>query len=170
VKRRRPLPLFRCIEPDVYLIDTSAWLNIDSRTDSDDLWKLIISLIEQGRIVACAQVLGELRDDPIYRSRLKPYERALQAGDRSGDDIAYLKHVGKVTHDHPAMSKAMGWKTPADPYVVALAELENYVVVSDETTAIKRSRKIPGVCQQRQIRCITLDEFVACAGAEPEAG
>jgi uncharacterized protein DUF4411 len=167
VKRRRSLPLFKCIEPDVYLIDTSAWLNIDLRSDSQDVWKLITWLIEQGRIVACAQVLTELRADPIYKSRLKPYERALQAGDRSGDDIAYLQHVGRVTHDHPAMSKATGWKTRADSYVVALAELEGYIVVSDETTGVKRNRKIPGACQKRGICCITLEEFVVRVSAEP---
>lgn len=114
MKRRQSLPLFRSIEPDAYLLDTSAWLNIDSRKDSEGVWRLVVTLIEQGRIFACAQVLAELRDDPIYASRLKPYERALQAGDRNSDDVAYLQHVGKITHDHPAMSKATGSKTPAE--------------------------------------------------------
>jgi hypothetical protein len=162
VKRRHPLPLFRSIEPDIYLIDTSAWLNIDPRPDAEDVWRLVVTLIEQGRIVVCAQVLGELRDNPIYVPRLKPYERALQAGDHNGDDVAYLQHVGKITHDHPAMSKATGSKTPADPYVVALAELEGYVVVADESTK-RPNRKIPGVCQQRGIRCITLAQFISAA-------
>ena len=162
MKRRHPLPLFRSIEPDIYLIDTSAWLNIDSRPDAEDVWRLVVTLIEQGRIVVCAQVLGELRDDPIYVPRLKPYERALQAGDHNSDDVAYLQYVGKITHDHPAMSKATGSKTPADPYVVALAELQGYVVVADESTK-RPNRKIPGVCQQRGIRCITLAQFISAA-------
>jgi hypothetical protein len=160
VKRRHPTTLFSSTEPDIYLIDTSAWLNIDSRKDSEDVWRLIVALIEQGRIVACAQVLGELRHSPIYMSRLKPYERALTAGDQNSDDPDYLLLVGKITHEHPAMSGATGTKTPADPYVVALAELEHYVVVCDES--MKRpSRKIPGVCLKRGIRCITLPEFIA---------
>jgi hypothetical protein len=122
VKRRRPLPLFQSIEPDVYLIDTSAWFNIDSRTDSEDVWMLITAFIEQGRIVAWAPVIAELRDDPLYALRLKGHEAAIQIGDRNSDDIAYVQHVGKITHDHPGMSKARGSKTLADPYVVALAE------------------------------------------------
>jgi hypothetical protein len=168
VKRRHSLPLLQPILPDVYLIDTSAWLNIDSRTDSEDVWGLVIALIEQGRIVACAQVLGELRDDPIYMLRLKPYERALQAGDHNSDDPAYLQRVGKITHDHPGMSKATGWKTPADPYVVALAELEGYVVVADETITKRPNRKIPGVCLQRGIRCLTLAQFISAASGTIE--
>jgi hypothetical protein len=58
------------------------------------------------------------------------------------------------------MSKATSAKTPADPYVVALAERENYVVVADESM-VRKNRKIPGVCAQRKIRCISLEQFVA---------
>ncbi len=159
VKRRRSLPLWRSVEPDVYLIDTSSWLNIESRADSEDAWRLVVDLIEQGRIVACAQVLGELRENPMYGSRLKQYEEALQAGDRNSDDPDYLLHVGRITHGYPNMCKATGAKTPADPYVVALAELEGYVVVADESTK-RQNRKIPGVCQQRGIRCTTLAQFI----------
>lgn len=153
MKRRRSLPLFHSIEPDVYLIDTSAWLNIDSLADSSEVWRLIEVLIEQGRIVVCASVLGELRGNPIYMLRLRPYEEALRAGDR--DDPDYLMHVGRITHAYPSMSRATGLKTPADPYIIALAELEHYVVVADESTK-RPNRKIPGVCQQLGIRCLTL--------------
>jgi Domain of unknown function (DUF4411) len=160
MKRRRSLPLFQPLEPDVFLIDTSSWLNIDRHPNSEEIWTAITVLIEQGRIVACAQVLAELRDNPMYLFRLKPYEKALQAGDRGSEDVAYLQHVGRVTYEHPAMSKATGFRTPADPYIVALAELEKYVVVADETRTRRPNRKIPGVCQKRGIRCLTLREFV----------
>jgi len=129
---------------------------------------MVRALIGQGRIVACAQVLAELHDDPVYILRLKPYERALLAGDRMSSDIEYLQHVGKITHDYPSMSKATSFKTPADPYVVALAELEGYVVVADEKCSNRPNRKIPGVCQQRRIRCMTLDEFIAANSKKPE--
>jgi acyl-CoA-binding protein len=164
-KRPRP-PLFKSIEPDVYIIDTSAWLNIDGRHDTEELWTAIIVLIEQGRIVTPAQVLAELHENPIYLLRLKAYEKALQAGDRNSDDPEYLQHVGKVTFDHPAMSRATSRKTPADSYVVALAELETYVVVADETCAKRPNRKIPGVCQKRGIRCLTLTEFAIAIRSE----
>jgi len=131
---------------------------------------MIVELIEQGRIVACAQVIDELREGAIYMTRIKPFERALRAGDRNSDDIAYLQHVGKVTYDHPGMCRAAGWKTRADPYVVALAELEDYVVVTDETSMKRPNRKIPGVCQKRGIRCITLAQLIAAVSAERKEG
>ena len=163
MKKRHPMPLFRAIEPDVYVIDTSAWLNIEQRSDSTDVWCLIGKLVERGRIVACAAVLSEMRDDPIYLTRILEYETALQAGDRSSDDADYLMHVGKITHQHPGMSGARGAKTKADPYVIALAELEKYVVVADETCTHRPNKKIPGVCKERGIPCMNLDEFIAAA-------
>lgn len=161
--RRATGPLFRSTEPDNYLIDTSALSNIDTREDSEKVWALIVKLIEQGRITICAQVLGEVRDNPYYKSRIKPYEQAIQAGDRNSNDVEYLSYVGQITYDHPAMSKARSEKNPADPYVVALAALEGYVVVADETRNKRPSRKIPGVCDKLvpPVRCLTLDEFVA---------
>jgi hypothetical protein len=161
MKRRARLPLLRHLEPVCYVIDTSAWVNIDNRLDAEDVWQLIIRLIAESRIVACARVLDELRDNPLYLKRLKPYEKALQAGERASDDPEYLAMLGRITYEHPAMCKASGVKTQADGYVVALAELDHYTVVADETTAKRPNRKIPGVCQQRGINCISLDQFVS---------
>src|SRR5262249_31431303 len=99
--------------------------------------------------------------------RLKPYEAALQARDRN-NDADYLSHVGKITHKYPGMSKPTGRKTPADPYVVALADFDGYVVVADESTNNRPNRKIPGVCALRQIRCLTLAQFVEEADPDEE--
>ena len=157
--RRSQVPLLQSFLPDDYLFDTSAWLNIDLRLDRDDVWTIIARLIRQGRLFTCAQVLAEVRDDPIYLLRLKPYEKALLVGDRDSNDMDYLLSVGRITHDYPSMCKATGRKTPADPFVIALAEMEGYVVVADESKK-RPSRKIPGVCAIRGVRCIDLSEFV----------
>jgi hypothetical protein len=162
--RRRSQPgLFDSDEPDVYCVDTSSWGNIDKRPDRDEVWKLIVGLIERGRIVACPEVLEELRnyDHALYVARFKPYERALQAGARKSNDMDYLAHVGRITFDHPEMSRATSTRNHADAYVVALAELEGYVVVADESCKKRPNRKIPGVCKKRNIRCLTLSELVA---------
>jgi hypothetical protein len=158
MKKRESLPLFQALEPEVYLIDTSAWLNIGSHPECEKIWRIIISLIEKGRIVACSEVIEELHNDNIYLRRLKEYEKALQAGDRN--DIEFLMEVGRITYAYPSMSRATGSKTPADPYVVALARLERYVVVADESRK-RPNRKIRGACDQLGIKCLSLEEFVA---------
>ena len=159
MKRRRPLPLFEKTEPKVYLFDTSAWLDIESLPKCDEIWAAIRSLVNDGRVSTCAQVLGELRDDSIYLLRIKPMEKALLNGDASGGDIEFLQRVGRITHDFPSMSKATGTKTPADPYVVALAQMNKYTVVADESKR-RKNRKIPGVCEQLGICCVTLKGFI----------
>jgi hypothetical protein len=53
-------------------------------------------------------------------------------------------------------------RTKADPFVIALAELLNYTVVTDETTARRPSRKIPHVCGKRGVLCICLAEPLEC--------
>jgi hypothetical protein len=159
MKRRASSPLFRDIEPVVYLFDTSAWLDIEAHIKCEAIWDAIRRLADDGRAVTCAQVVAEIRDDPIYEARIKPLEKVLLTGDGNGSDPVYLQHVGKITHDFPGMCKARGWKTPADPYVVALAQMENYTVVADENMR-RKNRKIPGVCLQLRIRCLTLAKFI----------
>jgi hypothetical protein len=148
--------LLTALEPDVYVIDTSSWLNLEERPDFEDAWQIVVSLTQEGRVVVCAQVFAELRATSIMEL-LKPYEKELKAGDRN--DPEYLMHVGRITHAHPSMSRATSRKTPADPYIVALAECENFVVVTDES-ARHPARKIPGVCAMRKIRCMNLDQFI----------
>lgn len=161
MKRRPSFPLFQQLEPIVYLFDTSAWLDIEPLPRRDAIWSAIRSLTDEGRIVTCAQVVTELRDDPIYLTRIKPIEPALLAGDSNGADPSYLLRVGKITWDFPGMCKARGSKTLADPYVVALAQMENYTVVADESMRGRKNRKIPGVCAKLGIRCINLTKFIA---------
>jgi len=160
MKRRASFPLFHKIEPVVYLFDTSAWLDIEPLPRREAVWATIRRLTDEGRVVTCAQVLAELREDPIYLARIKPLEQALLTGDGNGGDPVYLQRVGRITHDFPGMCRAMGSKTPADPYIVALAQMENYTVIADENMK-RKNRKIPGVCLQLGIACWTLSKFIA---------
>jgi hypothetical protein len=152
------LPLFQDTEP-VYVIDTSAWLNIDSRPDAAQVWDLIDSLINKGRIVVPRDVIRELRDNPIYKSHVKLHEPVLLASDH-GEDPMFLQRVGIIVNKYPGMSKARGTRTPADPFIIAFAEMHGCIVVCDETTTKRRNRKIPTVCADRKIKCLTLNEFV----------
>src|SRR5260370_19689992 len=81
MKRRPTFPLFEKTEPDLYLFDTSVWLNVESRRNCETVWALIKRRVEEGRIFTCAQVLQELHGDPIYLVRIKPLEKALLSGD-----------------------------------------------------------------------------------------
>jgi hypothetical protein len=160
MKRRRLEPtLFEPTPPKVYLFDTSAWLNIESRSDKEHIWSLVRKLADEGRVCTCHEVIGELREDSIYETRIKPMEKVLVAGCPNTNDIPFLQRVGRITHDYPGMSRATSSKTPADQFVVATAQAEGYTVVADESKK-RPSRKIPGVCAKLRISCITLKQFI----------
>lgn len=160
MKRRRLEPtLFEPTPPKVYLFDTSAWLNIESLANKENIWALVGRLVNEGRICTCHEVIPELRDDPVYERRIRPMEKTLLAGCPNTSDIPFLRRVGRITHDYPSMSKATSAKNPADPFVVAFAQAEGYTVVADESKK-RPSRKIPGVCAKLKIPCITLKKFI----------
>jgi len=58
------------------------------------------------------------------------------------------------------MAKIRSDKSPADPWVVGLAQMENFVVVCDESEK-RRNRKVPGACAGYSVVCITLGELIA---------
>jgi hypothetical protein len=146
-------------EPPVYLVDTSAWFNIELRDDREHVWEIVYRLVGKQRIKVCPEVFGEIKNDPVYE-KLRLREATLKIGLRTANDLEYLTLIGEITHEHPRMCKARSRKRVADPYVIAQAELNGYVVVADESRK-QPSRKIPGVCQKRHVRCIDLDQFVA---------
>jgi Domain of unknown function (DUF4411) len=158
MKRRADRTLFDGPDSEVYLIDSSAWFNIDLRDDCGQVWQRIYQLIAEKRIVICAEVFDEIRNSTVYE-RIKLHEAALKEGDLASTDLEYLQLIGKITHEHPSMSRARSRKFAADPYVVALAKLQGYTVVADESRA-RVNRKIPGACRKLDVCCLTLEEFV----------
>jgi len=158
MRRKSDPTLFDGAEPEVYLIDSSSWFNIDLRTDREEIWSHIYRLIAEKRIVVCSGVFEEICNSAVYE-RLRLHEAALKDGDIESTDLEYLQLIGRITRDHPAMSRARSRKFAADPYVVALAKLQGYTVVTDESNA-RANRKIPGACRKLGVSCLTLGEFI----------
>ena len=78
-----------------------------------------------------------------------------------------LSLVGQITYDNRGMSKPRGARDRADQYVVAMAAYlgetdhgHNYVIVTNETAARRKNRKIPYACQKRGIECISLMDML----------
>jgi len=146
-------------EPDAFAVDTSSWFTVRSLPDSETVWRRIERLIKDKRLFTCPQVIAELRGDPIYRTHIKQFEKALLAHGIRATNPEFLLAAGVITHDYPAMSKARSERTPADPYIVALAQMQEYVMVADEGKK-RINRKILGACQKLGIRCITISQLM----------
>src|SRR2546430_1286841 len=93
--------------------------------------------------------------DPEGYLKLKP--RADKITVYTTNDL--LLEAGRLSRLYPQMCRARGsYPGPADPYVVALAKLNNHIIVSDEGTA---RRKMPWVCQKENFTApITVMELL----------
>jgi hypothetical protein len=129
-------------EKDRYVIDTSSLAAIGK---SEEIWSCIIKLIGEGRLKTVSRVMGELEKvDPEGYQKLKPHAEKIVV--YNSNDL--VLEAGRLSRLYPQMCRSRGsYPGPADPYVVALAKLNNHVIVSDEGTA---RRKMPWVCKKEK--------------------
>jgi hypothetical protein len=164
MKRERRPPLLALLEPPTYVMDTSSWLNVDERHDADISWPLLIKLIQQQRLVAPAEVIEEVKVNEAAWARLQAYESALKGALTTGDQ--YLLLAGQIAFAHPGIAGIRSRKTKADPFVIALAKLEGFTVVTNETTRRRPNRKMPTVCAKQRVACISLATMLATEAAK----
>lgn len=132
MKRQPVPPLLAEAVPAIYVIDASAWFDIADLPDPEEAWAVILSVLNQDRIAAPIELLDELRPDDAVWPRLKPYETRI----RSGGDETYLLLAGAIAAEFPGLARIRSKRTRADPFVIALAERFNFVVVTDETLSL----------------------------------
>ena len=156
MKRRATTPsLFQEEEPPRYLLDTSGWLRVDELTDPIGAWTIVRAVIVQDRLFSPRRVINEVIS---ISARISPYIDRLVRCERN--DEVFLMKVGQITRRYRGMSRPTSRKTRADPFLVALAILDGYTVVAEETLAKRPMSKIPGVCKQERVTCITLAQFL----------
>jgi hypothetical protein len=158
MKRRPVPPLFALQEPPTYVMDSSAWFNVDTLPNPDTAWAIVLALIERERLVDPSEVIEELKLDEVLWSRVQHLEGKLRF--RRSDE-AYLKLAGLIASEFPGMASIRSKKNKADPWVVALAEIERFTVVTDETTERRPNRKIPTACRKRGVSCVSLLKMLA---------
>jgi hypothetical protein len=135
-------------------LDTSAildgWIRYYPPENFPSLWEKLDDLIAENRIYACRQVLEELatRDDGAH-AWLKDRMHIVIEID--------LEQFGIAQHINDQFP---GWATKkrsgADPFVIALAELNGWKVLTGERFAgtLNPLRvKIPDVCKVRGVEC-----------------
>ena len=161
MKRRPVSPLFAAQEPPTYVVDSSAWFNIRHLQNPEHAWTIMLALIELQRLVDPGQVIDEIKLDDDVWSRLHPVEARFRI---NRADEVFLLLAGRIASEHPRLAGIRSKKTKADPFVIALAELEHFTVVADES--LKRpSIKIPGVCRERKLACVSLAQLLEAEDA-----
>ena len=142
-----------------YVIDTSALVDLWRRRYPRDvfpsLWQKIEEMISSGELVAPQEVLSELKrqDDELH-------EWAKKQNCFKDLDADQIRHVKRILKEFPSLIDEKKTVPDADPFVIALAQAKGWKVVSSENPAGASSRKrIPDVCMNYEVTCLSLLEF-----------
>jgi hypothetical protein len=151
------------IDPIKYAVDSSAWIELERHAQLDVIWPVVVALIGENRLKSPIEVIGELRDvEHVETSemckRIAPYEPQIIY--RRNRDAHFHARLGWLYQNYRRMCRTTSpKKRPADPYVVAMAERDGFVVVVQETLLRRPGSKIPHACDALGIRCCTLQEL-----------
>ncbi|MGE0284186.1 MAG: DUF4411 family protein [Rhizobiaceae bacterium] len=143
-----------------YVVDASSWIFIEDNPAQNLILAKLGELIEDCRVYCPIEAWNEVKKCAKVQAWLSQYETAVV---KRIVDTQYLLKVGVVAHKFPMMSGARGTKEKADAYVVAMAAYLNgisnptvHVVVHEESTMRKPSRKIGNACKEMGVQHLSL--------------
>jgi hypothetical protein len=144
-----------------FSFDTSAFLDAWVRNYPRDVfpkfWLLLEEAVDDGVVRSSEEVFRELkrRDDEVLAwAKARPHlflplDEPTQAA------------AAEVLERCQELVKSGGSRSAADPFVIALAKVQNWTVVSGERPSGRLDRPhIPDVCGVFGIRCLTLLQFL----------
>lgn len=141
-----------------YSIDTSALIEGWHRLWPPDIvapfWDNLDRLIHAGDLRATEEVLKELekKDDAVWAWAKQRQSRLLVPID---DRIQVA--VKALLANHQRLVDTRKNKSGADPWVIALAQIENATVITEESfTGNIAKPRIPDVCAALEIPCVNL--------------
>lgn len=145
-----------------YSIDTSALIDLKPYFPHifTSLWKNLENLISQKRLIAPREVLEELKkkDDELLKWA-KGHRQIFKNLDNE-----QMNQMRNILKDFPKFVDTDKTTPEADPFVIALAMSEGCTVVASEKPVNLNANpdvrpRIPDVCEKRNVKCITLEEF-----------
>ena len=143
-----------------YCIDTSALIAAWSERYPPKLfpgvWERIDKLIKEGRLVAPEDVRREVRDKADGLFDWVNERRALFVD----LELEIQERAKEILREHPWLLKNVPGKSPADPFVIALAMERSLIVVTEEAPGSPKKPKIPLVCSAYNVECINLLELL----------
>lgn len=148
-----------------YCLDTSALITGWRDTYPVDLfprlWVNVEALIDdERRAVAPDEVLDELAR--------KEDDLAAWARDREGMFLPLESEVQEATREilatHPRLVDTVRGRGRADPFVIAVARVRGIAVVTAEGRGSETRPKIPDVCEDYGVPCMTLLDLIRTEG------
>jgi hypothetical protein len=143
-----------------YSIDTSALIESYLRDFPPDVfplvWEKLEGLIGNGCLKASEEVQYELekKDDDVFRWAIN--HNAMF----SPTSVKIQESVKSILKDHKRLIDTRKNRSGADPFVIALAQVEGLIVITAEGLSSSSDRpKIPDVCKAMGIKCTSMIEL-----------
>lgn len=127
------------------------------------LWERIDGLIQGGRLIATDEVLTEIkRGDDGLIGWSKKRKTMFVAPDKAVEE-GVRRIVNRFPNFIPQRSPDGAW---ADPYVIALAQARDAIVVTGEkpTDAKAKSLHIPNICEALAVKSISFLDLIRREG------
>lgn len=148
-----------------YVVDTSSLIGAWVRTYPPDtfpgLWDNLDALARAGGLIAPEEVLEELKaqDDDLQ----------VWVKDRASVMIvptsrAVMLEARAVLADHRHLTKTGTGRGRADPFVIALAAIRGFPVVTQEQGGTADKPRIPYVCAARGVPCMAMLDVIRANG------
>jgi hypothetical protein len=153
----------------LYAVDTNVFMDWQFRHYPTDIFPSFIgrvdALIEEQRFVAPALVDEELRK--VGTAELTTWSDAHPSVWVPNEDMLAL--ALKIQGRFPGLLDPKAEFEEADAYVIALAQLRDGIVVTQETSATekrnpRRPMFIPDVCRELGVHCITFQGLMRREG------
>jgi hypothetical protein len=150
----------------MYSIDTNIYLDWWVRRYPEDIFPTYRSQVEDliaaGKWLAVEQVQYEINH--VGTADLKTWAKS-QRNQFIAHDGSLIVEANKITTSFPGLIDTYATYDEADRYVIALAKLKGWAVVTHETPARSkrhalRTHFIPDVCKAIGVPCIDLLELM----------
>lgn len=157
-------------KPVVYVIDTSALINLKQKFDYNNsvfkaIWDEIEDLILSDNFLTIDFVETEIVEEYLgkedflikWMRRYKQRKKFVKKSDEAVINAAIPIINDEFNSGFLKKEKLEKGKDEADPYLIAFCKLYRYTLISDEKKFV--SNKIPEVAKKNGVRCINLYDF-----------
>ncbi|MDD5147798.1 MAG: DUF4411 family protein [Candidatus Daviesbacteria bacterium] len=142
-----------------YIVDTDVLIGFRQSLPMQIFktqWKMLKDYVEEGRIIICEAVFHEVKKAEDLKNWLANFNH-LVVDCYTKDVIIEAK---TIINAHPNLIDANNPSDQSDPYLIALAKIKNYCVLTNESYSEGgKKTKIPYICKQLSIDYMNTEQF-----------
>lgn len=142
-----------------YIIDANVLIEFNDHLPMDvyeTQWKMIGENIENGKIIICEVVFNEIKKSVELKQWLNNYKKLIEPC--YSDKVLIEAKI--IINEYPKLIDINNPSDQSDPYVIALAKLNGFTVLTNEKYSEGgKKTKISYICKKMSINCINTHDF-----------